>query len=261
VQVLDGILDGDDVAGRILLAVANHGGQGGGLPRTGGAGHEDQSPLLHGQRLEHLGKAQLLELEDLVLHSPQHHRHGALLLVGVDPETAHALQGVDEVGLGMIALEPLPLTDRHDGEGQMLGHLGDQGLALDRIHVALDPQERDAVGLDVDVRGLLADRNRQDLIQQLAQVLDFHASSSGRFGGVLGWRPGAPRQAIHFARRVLAPCPFSLGDPPGHPAPAPCLAGGDGCCRGAGTAQRLRPAPRRRCRPGDPCRRSSARGR
>src|SRR5688572_23879004 len=53
VHVLDRVLDGDDVAVRVLVAVAEHGGERGGLARAGAADEQHQAALGHGDVLQH----------------------------------------------------------------------------------------------------------------------------------------------------------------------------------------------------------------
>ena len=55
VDKLDGVFDGNDMAGQLLVAVVEHGGHGGGLTRTGRAGEDQQTARRECKLLELFG--------------------------------------------------------------------------------------------------------------------------------------------------------------------------------------------------------------
>ena len=59
VQVLDGVLDGDDVKGLLGVDLVDHGGEGGRLAAAGWTGDQDQSAGFVAQRLDDVGQAEL----------------------------------------------------------------------------------------------------------------------------------------------------------------------------------------------------------
>src|SRR5690606_1737581 len=64
VDVFDRVLDGHDVTAHALVAVIDHGGQGGGLTSAGGAGDQHHAAFLHDELAEAAGQAQFVERGD-----------------------------------------------------------------------------------------------------------------------------------------------------------------------------------------------------
>ena len=67
IHVLDGVLDGQDVVGAVLVDVVDHRGQRRGLAAARGAGDQDQAAGLVRQFLQNRRQAQLLHGGDLIV--------------------------------------------------------------------------------------------------------------------------------------------------------------------------------------------------
>ena len=110
VHVFDRVFDGDDVTGRILVAVAHHRRQRGGFTGTGRADENDDAALGHRQLLDHRRQAQFLEGRNLRLDPAQHHADAVALVEARHTEAAHALRGNRELALvglfELLALRP-----------------------------------------------------------------------------------------------------------------------------------------------------------
>ena len=79
VHVLDRVLDGDDVAVGVLVAVADHRRERGGLARARAADEEHQAALGHDHVLQHRRQLQVVEARDRGGDHAQHHADLALL--------------------------------------------------------------------------------------------------------------------------------------------------------------------------------------
>src|SRR5690606_6689838 len=119
VHELDRVLDGDDVAGGVLVAVVDERGERGGFARARAAPEEDQAVFFHHQPGQYLGKAEVLPLRDLGLDGTADHAHFAALLEDIDAEAAHVVEHQRHVALG--ALVPVTaLVLAHDRERYLL---------------------------------------------------------------------------------------------------------------------------------------------
>ncbi|MNC22562.1 hypothetical protein D3C75_705660 [compost metagenome] len=115
------ILDGDDVAAAVAVAMVDEGRERGGLARAGAADEEHQAALLHDGVEQHRGKLQVLEAGDLCLDVARHQGDLVALLEDVDPKAAYLGQGDGEVHLQLL-LELLLLLRVHELGGYP-GHL------------------------------------------------------------------------------------------------------------------------------------------
>jgi hypothetical protein len=104
VEVLDRVLDRHDVLVTIGVDLVDDAGEGGALPRAGGAGDQHQATRLLGELGHHRRQAQLLEGEDLEGDGPEGPGHRAPLHVEVGPEARERLHPEGEVEL-VILLE------------------------------------------------------------------------------------------------------------------------------------------------------------
>jgi len=154
VHELDGVFDGDDVAGRVLVAVADHRRQRGGLAGTGRTHEDDDAALGHGQRLDDRRQVQLFDGRDARLDAAQHHAHLVALVEAADAEAAHAGHADGEVALvGLFEL--LALRGRHDVQHQIARLLRRQRRLRDRRDLAVHLDGRRHAGRDEQVRRLL----------------------------------------------------------------------------------------------------------
>ena len=171
VEVLDGVLDGDDVARTRLVDVIDHGRQSGGLPRAGRSRHQDETTLLLGQASHHFGECQLPDGGRAGADTSHGQRHRTTLVEGVDAEPAHAGHAVGEVGLVLLG-EDLADVGKHDGLGQQSRFLGTQtGLVIECAQVPVHTYPGRRARLDVKVRTVEVAEN----LQQSVEVVQVHA--------------------------------------------------------------------------------------
>ena len=97
VHEFDGVFDGDDVVAPVVGGVAQHGGQGGGFARAGGAGDENQALGAHGQFAEDGRQAQLGQGGHVFGNGPKSGGHAAFLAKIVAAQPSHARDGVGEI--------------------------------------------------------------------------------------------------------------------------------------------------------------------
>ncbi len=152
-QIFDGVLDGDDMAGAGAVDVVDHCCQGGRFPRTGGAGDQHQTALLLADLLEHAGQLQLIEVLHLEGDDTEHHGNGAALPEYVDAKAAqprHSIGQVDLVHLFEVGL----LRGVHDPVRHLGDLLGDHARRVgQRLEGAVDAVDGGQSCLDVNVRG------------------------------------------------------------------------------------------------------------
>ena len=153
VEVLDGVLNGDDVGVAVLVHRVHHAGEGGGLAAPRRAGDQHHAPG-HPGDLHNLGRdVLLLPVGDAEAHHADHRRHGAALPVGVHPEAGQALhrQGevvvpYREVAVNGAAGQAVQLTDQllrlHN-----VRHIQLPVLTVSHLHCQI-PGGNLAVGMD-----------------------------------------------------------------------------------------------------------------
>ena len=152
VQVFDGVLDGDDVIAPVLVGVADHGGQGGGLARAGGAGDEHEPPGPQGQFGQQVGQRKFGQARHGLGNGPEGGGQAPFLAEIVGPETADARRGVGEVQVaGLLEGGDQPLgSDFVEQGGQFLLL---QDLVLDALQPAGQAHQGLGAGGEVQVRG------------------------------------------------------------------------------------------------------------
>jgi hypothetical protein len=159
-QVFDRILDGQDVARAVLVAVVQHGSNGGGLARAGGANHQHQTALLHDDLGKHGWEAKGVEPGNLAEDVAHHDGDAVALPEDVHPEVAHVPPAKGEVHL-LESFEALGLLRIHHFVGHALDHRGIHGLLIDGQCVAVDFDVNRGADGNEDVRGLLLGHQRE----------------------------------------------------------------------------------------------------
>ena len=125
VHELDRVLDGDDVPGGVLVAVADHRRQRGRFAGAGGADENDDAALGHRQGLDDRRQVELFDGRDARLDPAQHHAHLVALVEAADAEAADAGHADREIALVGL-LELLALRRRHHVQHQVAALLRGQ---------------------------------------------------------------------------------------------------------------------------------------
>ena len=125
VQVLDGVLHGDDMALPGTVDLVDDAGLGGGFAAARLAGDQDHAGALLRQSHHPLRDAHASPIRDAEGHHPDHRRHGAPLAVGVHPEAGQAGDRQGEI------IIPYRHTLVHGAVGHAV-QLPDQGLGIVR---------------------------------------------------------------------------------------------------------------------------------
>jgi hypothetical protein len=168
-QELDRVLDGEDVARDLLVAVVHHRGQRGALAGAGGAHHQQQAALFHDQVAQDHGHAERLQRRDVGGDVADDGGVGAALAHGRKAEVAHALDRLRHVQLAGLFELGDAARRQHFGQ-QRLGGVRRQQLVVDRHALPVDLDQRRRVRRQVDVRGLLLAHQAQDPLHR-AHVL------------------------------------------------------------------------------------------
>ena len=172
VEVLDGVLDGDDVLPAVGVDVVEHGGQRGRLAAPGRPGDEDEAALVEGDLFQDLGQEELADRLDLERDDAEGDGQRAALVEDASPEAAEALQAVGQVEV-QVLLEALLLVIRHHLARQFLGVLGrEPGEAGQRRQCPVDPDHRVVPRLQVNVRSVPLDGDLQEFIDDHGRLLD-----------------------------------------------------------------------------------------
>ena len=166
VQIFDGILDGEDMAGRSAVAVIDHRRQRGRLARTGGADDQHQPARRHDDVLQRLRQLQFLDAGNHAADRADDHAHFAALFEHVDAEPAGIGQRQRHVQL-QIAFELRHLALVHQRIGDLFDHARRQAGIAERIQLAFD--------LDVHRRtGGQEHVGRVFVRHQLQEIADIH---------------------------------------------------------------------------------------
>ena len=182
VHVLHRILDGHDVAVRVLVAVADHRGERGRLARAGRADHDDQPALGQRQVAHDRREVELLEARDVALDRPQHDADAAELHERVDAEAADAGRADREVQL-LVRLELARLPVVHQCARELDRVLRRERHVRDRHHLAVDLERGRELGGEEQVRAALRQHQLQQVVQELRRLLALHAAGAGARGG------------------------------------------------------------------------------
>src|SRR5687767_7424491 len=174
VHVLDRVLDGDDVAVGVLVAVADHRRERGRFARAGAADEDHQAALGHRHVLQHRRQLQVVEVRDGGGDHAQHHADAAHLHEGVDAEAADAGRVDREVAF-LLRLELRRLLVVHHRAAEHGGVLRGECLLRHRGHLAVDLHRRREAGGDEEVGALLRDQGAQQVVDELGCLFSFHA--------------------------------------------------------------------------------------
>ena len=163
VHELDRVLDRDDVAFRIAIAVVDHRSKGSGFTRTGCTHEDDEPALCHGELLEDLRQIQIVARRDVGLDAPQNHAaHVPLLKRGHAKATDAGSDG--EVALQMFVELPA-LISVHHACHDVLGLLGAEGIPGQRGHAPVELGRRRHACSDEEVRSPFLDHEPQQLVE------------------------------------------------------------------------------------------------
>src|SRR5437762_14016171 len=138
---LDRVLDGDDVAVGVLVAVSDHRRERGGLARTRGPYHDHQAALGHDHVLQYVRELEVLDPGNGGGDHPQHDTDVRLLDEGIDAEPPYA-RGVDREVAFLARFELVGLPVVHDRAGEVDGVRGCERLVRDGRHLAVDLDRR-----------------------------------------------------------------------------------------------------------------------
>ena len=130
VDVLDGVLDGEDVQRARLVDASDDGCQGGRLSRAGRAGHQDQATGEPGHPLGHRRQPKLFEVRDVGGDHPERQRHLAPLVERAATKPGPVEPGEREVDVLMLVEDGLLLRGQH-----ALHELGDLGALHRRLRL------------------------------------------------------------------------------------------------------------------------------
>ena len=144
-HVLDGVLDGEDVAAPPAVDVVDHGRQRGGLARPGRARHQDQPRRRLDHALDDGGKAEVLQRGDLGRDHPQGQARRTPLEEDVAAHPGMLLPGKGEVEF-VLPVEDGEVLVAEQAVDQLLGVGRAQDvLAGHREQLAVDPHQRGRV--------------------------------------------------------------------------------------------------------------------
>jgi hypothetical protein len=188
VDELDRILDRQDVPELVFVQVVDHRRQRRRLARTGRAGAQHHAARLERQLGEHRRAVELLEGQDLRRNRPEHGAGAAVLVERVDAKARQALDLEREVALERL-LVGLALRVVHDVVHHVVHLLVLERVDIDAADVAVDADHRRQPGRQVQVGGLVLDRERQ-------QLGDVHGSEEMN----AGWRRKTRRARRRGAR-------------------------------------------------------------
>ena len=114
VDEFDRVFDADNVAVAVLVAITDHGRQGGGFTGAGRPHEYDQAALGHGQFLDDGGQPQFINAGDFSLDAPHYQPALAALDKGAGAEAAQPLVGEGVITL-MMPQEGFLLVRAHGG--------------------------------------------------------------------------------------------------------------------------------------------------
>src|ERR1039457_1164857 len=121
-EELDRILDRQDVAGHLLVALLEHGGQRRALAGAGRPDHEDEAALLEHERAEDRRNVEAFQRRDLERDAAEDRGDRAALLEAREAKAADARKADADVELARV-LELLELARRQQ-LGEQLARLG-----------------------------------------------------------------------------------------------------------------------------------------
>ena len=173
-HVLDRVLDRDDVALAVLVAIAHHRRQRGGLARSGRAHHHHDPAFGHRQIVDQRGQVQFLGGRNVVRDHPQHDTHLALLHEGRHPEPSDPGRADREIALlGRFEFRRLPVV--HDRAHQLGRVLLRQRLVRNRQHPAVHLESGRKIRGQEQVGTLLRQQQLQKVVHEAGCLVPFHS--------------------------------------------------------------------------------------
>src|SRR6202171_2082769 len=97
-QKFDGVLNGEDVDGLVLIHLVDYGRERGGLAGAGGTGDQNNAVADVADLLELIGETQIIERRNVVGNDAHDDGATAALIENVDTETAAIFQAIGDVG-------------------------------------------------------------------------------------------------------------------------------------------------------------------
>ena len=195
------ILDRDDVAVTVLVAVADHRRQRRRFARTGRPHHQDQPALGHRQLAHHRRQIQAFQIRNLALDHPQHQPRAPHLRERIHPETTDPPRADRKVQL-LVGLELRRLTVVHQRPRQLDRMLRRQRLVRHRHHLAVDLERRRKIHRQEQVRPVLGNHQPQQVIQEGRSLLPLHHRGFLGAGGRTGCRTGRVGSGTHLCTPV-----------------------------------------------------------
>src|SRR5664279_1428925 len=162
VHELDRIFDREHVAELVLVEMVDHRRERRRFARAGRAGAQDHAARLQRELGEDRRAIELLEGQDLRGNGPEHGAGAAVLVEGVDAKARQALDLEREVALERFFVV-LALRVVHDVVHHVVHLLVLERVDIDAAHVAVNADHGRQAGRQVQVRGLVLDRERQQL--------------------------------------------------------------------------------------------------
>jgi hypothetical protein len=177
VHVLDRVLDRDDVAAGLLVAVAHHRGERRGLARAGAPHHDHQSALGEHHLAQDRRQVQLLEGGDLGVDGANHAAGVALLHEGADAKAPDPGRRDGEIAF-LGGVEFLRLAVAHDRAHQDRRLLAGQGAVHLRADLAIHLDGRGEAGGQEQVGGPFLDHAAEQLLHELDGLFAIHQRES-----------------------------------------------------------------------------------
>jgi len=159
VDEFDRVLDGEDVVFPVLVRVIHHGGQGGGLAGAGGAGHQDQAFVEHGELLEYRRQRgvellEILEGQHLAGDLAKDRGDAVFLIEKIGAKAGNAWNLVAEIDIARFFVN-LDLIFRRDFVKHRLESVALERRVLDAEQFAVDAENGRVAGGKMEVRGFL----------------------------------------------------------------------------------------------------------
>src|SRR4051812_27612043 len=162
VHKLDRVFHRQNVTHLVLVDVVDHGGERGGLSRTGGTCHQHHAARVLGDLLEDHRSLEFLQGQHLGRDGPHDRPGSAVLDKGIDTKTGQVGNRKGEVALEVFLVE-LALTIVHDVVDHGVHVLVFHGRQIDAPDVAMHPDHRRKTGGKMQVGSLVLNHKREEL--------------------------------------------------------------------------------------------------